>query len=68
MQNPRHLSSHLLKIGQIDKQQASQLTKCLTGIAGVAEVVVIIEDEMAYLKVDRKKLDMAALNKCSEVF
>ncbi|MDM8561418.1 MFS transporter [Candidatus Parabeggiatoa sp. HSG14] len=68
MKKPRSLSSHLLNIGQIDKQQADQLTKCLMQVPGVAEVVVIIEDGVAYLKVDRKILDMAILSKCSEVY
>lgn len=65
MQKPSYLSSHLLNIGQLDKQQASKLTQCLMQVPGVAEVVVIIEDGVAYLKVDRKMLDMVALNKCS---
>ena len=32
-----------------------------SGIAGVAEAVVIPEDEVAYLKVDKKALDREAL-------
>ncbi len=64
MKNPRYLSSHLLKVGQLNKQQAKQLTKCLTQVPGVAEVVIIIEEGVAYLKVDRQILDMVALNKC----
>ncbi len=67
MQSPRYLSSYVLKIGQVDKQQASELTQCLAQVPGVAEVVIIIEDGLAYLKVDRKVLDMAALNDCSIV-
>ncbi|MBE9562421.1 MAG: MFS transporter [Proteobacteria bacterium] len=66
MQKPSHLSSHLLNIGQIDMQQASKLNKCLIQVPGVAEVVVIIEDEVAYLKVDRKLLNMEELDKCSK--
>ena len=66
MQKPTHLSSHLLNIGQIDTQQANQLNKSLMQVPGVAEVVVIIEDKVAYLKVDRKLLDMEALQKYSE--
>lgn len=65
MQSPRHLSSYLLKVGQIDKQQASQLAQSISQVQGVEDVVIIIEDRVAYLKVDHKVLDMAALNKCS---
>ncbi|HIE03108.1 MAG TPA: MFS transporter [Thiotrichaceae bacterium] len=65
MQKPHYLTSHLLNIGQLDKQKANQLTHCLMQVPGVAEVVIIIEDEVAYLKVDRKILDMAALTECA---
>ena len=65
MREPPYLSSHLLNIGPLDKQQANQLTQCLAQVPGVAEVVVIVEEEVAYLKVDRKILDIVALNKCS---
>ena len=57
MKNPRYLSSYLLNIGDIPSQQASHLAAELTAVAGVAEAVVIIEDQVAYLKVDRKALD-----------
>ena len=65
MQPPRYLSNHLLNIGVIDKQKASQLTNCLKQVPGVAEVVVILEEGVAYLKVDRQLLDTTALAKCS---
>ena len=65
MKSPPYLSSHILKIGQIDKEQALTLSQSLANIQGVAEVLVIIEDNVAYLKVDRKKLDTTALDKYS---
>jgi MFS family permease len=65
MQNPPYLSSHLLNLGSIDQQQASQITQCLTQVPGVAEVVIIVEEGVAYLKVDRQLLDMTALDNCS---
>ncbi|OAD20862.1 hypothetical protein THIOM_003408 [Candidatus Thiomargarita nelsonii] len=63
--NIGRLRSYSLKIGQVDKQQASQLAKCLSQVPGVAEVVVIVEEGVANLKVDHKLLDKVALNKCS---
>ena len=60
--NPRYLSSHLLNVGQLNKQQANQLSHSLTQVPGVAEVVIILEEGVAYLKVDRQVLDMTALN------
>jgi len=64
MPQPRYLSSELLPLGKIDQQHLDQLTECLTQVPGVAEVVVILEEEMAYLKVDRNTLDTTALKKC----
>jgi len=57
MKNPRYLSSYLLNIGDIPLKQAPHLAAELTAVAGVAEAIVIVEDQVAYLKVDRKALD-----------
>jgi len=78
MESPRYLSNHLINTGDIDKQQAQELTEHLKKIAGVVEAVItehlkkiagvveaviIIEDRTAYLKVDRQHLNTVALNK-----
>ncbi len=65
MKSPPYLSSHILKIDKIDATQAVTLSNSLAKIPGVAEVLVIIEDNVAYLKVDRQKLDLAALEQYS---
>jgi predicted MFS family arabinose efflux permease len=65
MKNPRYLSSHLLNVGTVTREQAVELTEQLRKIPGVAEAIIIIEDGVAYLKVDRKILDDAALDKFS---
>ncbi len=62
MKNPRHLSSHLLHVGELDEVAARQLARQFTGVRGVAEAVVIAGDGVAYLKVDRHALDEAALD------
>jgi len=62
MQNPRYLSSYLLNIGRIDETEASHLAAQLAKVRGVAEAVVIAADGVAYLKVDRRALDKAALH------
>jgi MFS family permease len=61
MQSPRYLSSHLVRVGPIDEARARQLVGELTRVTGVAEAVVIAEDEIAYLKVDLHALDRDAL-------
>jgi MFS family permease len=61
MQNPRYLSSHLVRVGPVTEERAQQLVGEFTRVAGVAEAVVIAEDGVAYLKVDLHALDRAAL-------
>lgn len=65
MQRPRFLSSHMINIGNIDASNAQQLEVRLTQVAGVAEVVVIPEDGIAYLKVDLRVLDREKLGEFS---
>ena len=61
MRNPLPLSTHLLNLGEINEQMSDELTARLLDIAGVAEAVVVADDGIAYLKVDRKRLDQEAL-------
>jgi len=61
MRPPPYLSSELIHVGPVNKQEAQKLVMQLTAIRGVAEAVVIPEDEVAYLKVDQKALDREAL-------
>lgn len=63
MRSPRYLSSYLLRVGSIDAAQARELSNELTAVQGVAEAVVLVEDGMAYLKVDSKALDEDALRR-----
>lgn len=65
MRTPRYLSNHLLNVGALNPQQANALTQQLAKIPGVAEAVIIVEDQIAYLKVDQTILDMAALDELS---
>ena len=61
MRKPRYLSSQLLNVGLLDEATADQLADKLSRVAGVAEVTVIAEDGVAYLKVDKRQLDQDAL-------
>jgi MFS family permease len=61
MRNPLALSTHLLNLGEVSEQKAEELTARLLKVAGVAEAVVVAEDGIAYLKVDRRNLDREAL-------
>jgi MFS family permease len=66
MRNPLPLSTHLLNLGEVSEQKAEELTARLLTVAGVAEAVVVAEDGIAYLKVDRRRLDREALRAFSE--
>lgn len=57
MRNPRYLASHLLQVGVMEAQQARVLAQRLTSVRGVAEAVVIGDEGVAYLKVDKHALD-----------
>jgi MFS family permease len=65
MRPPQYLRSHILPIGKIDPHEAKLLVKRLTEVAGVADVVVVAEEGVAYLKVDDERLDKAALTEIS---
>jgi predicted MFS family arabinose efflux permease len=67
MRSPRYLTSHLLRVGVMDAQHARQLAQRLTRVRGVAEAVVIGEEGVAYLKVDKHALDEQALAEASAV-
>jgi len=62
MKNPRYLSTRVLRVGKLDEEGARRLGQRITAVRGVAEAVVIAEDEVAYLKVDQHALDEPALN------
>ena len=56
---PAKLSNYIYRLhGQAD---ADRLTQRLRGLAGVSEAVVVAEDGVAYLRVDRRLFDEASL-------
>ncbi|SEH08588.1 Inner membrane transport protein YajR [Candidatus Venteria ishoeyi] len=62
MRQPTYFTSYLLKIAPMNTQEATVLHQQLIAIEGVAQAVVICEDEVAYLKIDSKKLNFSALD------
>lgn len=63
MAPPRHLSSLLIKIGELAEDEAHFLSQRLLQVSGVAEAVVLADDGVAYLKVDKDTLDRNELEK-----
>ena len=62
MRPPRQLSSELRALGASAKEDVAQLTRRLLAVPGVAEAVVVPDEGVAYLKVDRARLDGPALD------
>ena len=63
MEQPRFLQSYLLKIDKALLVNTEQLLNKLLAVVGVEEAVVIIEENAAYLKVDKQTLDYLSLQK-----
>lgn len=63
MRQPPHLSSYLLRVGPQAGEAADRLADQLCAVPGVAEAVVVAEEGVAYLKVDKRALDEAALRR-----
>ena len=61
MKPPAKLGSYIYKIAATAPVDAGQLTRQLAGLAGVVEAVVVAEEGVAYLKVDKKLFDESAL-------
>lgn len=61
MAPPRHLSSLLINFGNLTAEEAFSLSSKLRRIQGVSEAVVLADDGVAYLKVEKEKLDKRAL-------
>jgi MFS family permease len=62
MQQPRFLATRLLRVGRLEPEAARRLAQRMSSVPGVAEAVVIAEDEIAYLKLDERELDEDALD------
>lgn len=63
---PSFYSSRILKLVPLKLSDKDHLQKELLAIPGVKEVAVAVEESVAYLKVDRSKLDEDALRAFSD--
>lgn len=61
MQKPRHLSSLMVNLGEISASAAADLSARLRGVPGIADAVVVPDEGVAYLKVERERLDRSRL-------
>jgi len=62
MTPPSYLNTHLLKVGVMDGAQAQELQNQLLAMPGVGDAFVVADEGVAYMKVDPKQVDYAALD------
>ena len=62
LREPRRLSVEQLRIGAVDSGSADALTVQLLAVPGVIEAVVVAEERIAWLRVDRRLLDRSSLH------
>ncbi len=62
MRPVRRLSNELRALGIAGTGDSGELTRRLLAVPGVAEAVVVADEGVAYLKVDRERLDGPALD------
>jgi MFS family permease len=63
MPSPPPLSSEVVALGDTEGDTMDVLLDHLAGVAGVEDVMVVPEERLAYLKVNRQQLDQAELAK-----
>ncbi|TDX24175.1 putative MFS family arabinose efflux permease [Modicisalibacter xianhensis] len=61
MPAPRHLSSEVVALEEQEGDALDTLMARFASVAGVEDVLVVPEERVAYLKVDRQRLDADAL-------
>lgn len=61
MAQPPFLHSLMLNFDSLNAADAPALAERLRAVSGVEDVVVLVEEKVAYLKVDRQRLDEEAL-------
>ena len=62
MKKPLFHTSYLLNVGEVTENEAQEIIKGLSQVAGVVDVTVIAEDGVAYLKIDKQIINMDELH------
>jgi MFS family permease len=63
MKKPNFFSSYLLNVGVVTEKEALEIIKGLSLVTGVVDVTVIAEEGVAYLKMDKKQVNMDELHR-----
>jgi len=63
MSAPRYVHNHMIRLGPLNEADADELRDRLSALPGVAEVVVIVNEGVAYLKIDPETADLETLTR-----
>ena len=61
LRQPRRLSVERVQVGAVERESVDALTARLLAVPGVIEAVVVAEEGIAWLRVDRRHLDRSSL-------
>ncbi|MDH5601197.1 MAG: MFS transporter, partial [Gammaproteobacteria bacterium] len=67
MKRPHFYTSYLMKVGEVNKEQAEGIIRGLSILPGVMDVTVIAEDGVAYLKLDKQQVNMDEVHQFAAV-
>ena len=65
LREPRRLSVERLSIGAVERESVDALTERLLSVPGVIEAVVVAEERIVWLRVDRRHFDHGSLHALS---
>ncbi|MBL4647915.1 MAG: MFS transporter [Gammaproteobacteria bacterium] len=65
MKKPRYLATYTLNIGRISSKQAGILQQQLLNTPGVADALILVNDGVAYLKINNRVVDKKQLQRFS---
>ena len=68
MRNPHGLATQLVKVGVMTQDQAVRLAERYSSITGVREAVVVAEEGIAYLRVEKQRFDSDSLKSVDTSF
>lgn len=62
MRPPKHLSTRIIHLDSISKQNTAEIANKLNSINGVVETVIVVEEHVAYVKFSPDEIDSDALD------
>lgn len=65
MRPPKHLSTRIIHLDNVTDSNASNIVQRLNAITGVAETIVVVEEQVAYVKFSPDDVDVNALDEFS---